>query len=67
VLRTTVLGPLAELTPDPVSQYPMIAVAPNLFVVREPQARTWIPVTFYSLATGEKYVHFGARATPKVS
>jgi dipeptidyl aminopeptidase/acylaminoacyl peptidase/CubicO group peptidase (beta-lactamase class C family) len=67
VLRTTVLGPLAELTPDPVSQYPMVAVAPDLFVVREPEAQTWIPVTFYSLATGEKYVHFGARATPKVS
>jgi dipeptidyl aminopeptidase/acylaminoacyl peptidase/CubicO group peptidase (beta-lactamase class C family) len=67
VLRTTVLGPLADLTPDPVSQYPMIAVAPDLFVVREPEARTWIPVTFYALATGEKYVHFGARATPKVS
>ena len=45
----------------------MIAVAPDLFVVREPEAQTWIPVTFYSLATGEKYVHFGARATPKVS
>ena len=23
------------------------------------------PVTFYSLPTGEQYVHFGARATPK--
>jgi dipeptidyl aminopeptidase/acylaminoacyl peptidase len=67
VLRTTVMGPLADLTPDPVSQYPMLAVAPGLFVVREPEAQTWIPVTFYELATGEKYVHFGARATPRVS
>jgi dipeptidyl aminopeptidase/acylaminoacyl peptidase/CubicO group peptidase (beta-lactamase class C family) len=67
VLRTTVLGPLADLTPDPVSQYPMTAVAPGLFIVREPEAQTWMPVTFYQLATGEKYMHFGARATPKVS
>jgi hypothetical protein len=27
---------------------------------------TWIPVTFYSLPTGERYLHFGVRATPKV-
>jgi hypothetical protein len=36
-------------------------------VVREREAQTWIPVTFYELATGKRYVHFGARATPKVS
>lgn len=67
VLRTTVLGPLAELTPEPVSEYPMLAVGPDLFVVREAQTRTWVPVTFYELATGEKYVHFGVRATPLLS
>jgi hypothetical protein len=26
-----------------------------------------IPVTFYALATGERYLHVGARATLKVS
>jgi len=35
--------------------------------VRPPGTQTWITVTFYSLPTGEEYVHFGARATPKVS
>jgi hypothetical protein len=65
VLRTTTLGPLADLTPDPVSEYPMIALAADLFVVREPEAQTWTLVTFYEIPTGEKYVHFGARATPK--
>jgi hypothetical protein len=27
---------------------------------------TWFPVTFYSLPTGERYLHFGARATRRV-
>jgi hypothetical protein len=65
-LRTTVTGPLAELVPDPVEEHPLVAVAPDLFVVRAPETETWTPVTFYALPTGERYVHFGARATPKV-
>jgi CubicO group peptidase (beta-lactamase class C family) len=65
-LRTTITGPLAELTPDPVSQYPMTAIRPDLWLVREPDAQSWVPVTFYQLDSGEKYLHFGARATPKV-
>ena len=64
-LRTTVTGPLAELMPDPVEEYPMVAVRDRLFVVRPPDTQTWAPVTFYALPTGEQYVHFGARATPK--
>lgn len=64
-LRTTITGPLAELMPDPVEEYPMIAVRERLFVVRPPDTQTWAPVTFYALSSGDKYVHFGARATPK--
>jgi len=41
-------------------------VAENLFAVREPDGQMWIPLTFYELPSGESYVHFGARATPKV-
>jgi len=65
-LRTTVLGPLAEMVPDPVDEYPMVPVGPALFAVRPPGADTWAPVTFYELSTGERYVHFGVRATPRV-
>ena len=65
-LRTTLLGPLAELVPDPVEEYPMVPVGPALFAVKPPEAETWAPVTFYALPTGERYVHFGARATPRV-
>jgi hypothetical protein len=65
-LRTEVTGPLAALVPETVHEYPMTAVEDGLFVVREPDAKTWTPLTFYELPTGEAYVHFGARATPKV-
>jgi dipeptidyl aminopeptidase/acylaminoacyl peptidase len=66
VLRTTVTGPLAEMIPEPTKEYPMVPVTQNLFVIREPQLRIWVPVTFYELPTGERYLHFGVRATPKV-
>jgi dipeptidyl aminopeptidase/acylaminoacyl peptidase/CubicO group peptidase (beta-lactamase class C family) len=66
-LRSTLLGPLAELEPDPVEEYPLVALDDALFAVRAPGTQSWITVTFYSLPTGEQYVHFGARATPRVS
>ena len=65
VLRTEVTGPIAELVPETVHEYPMVTVEQDLYAVREPETKTWIPVTFYSLPTGEPYMHFGARATPK--
>jgi dipeptidyl aminopeptidase/acylaminoacyl peptidase/CubicO group peptidase (beta-lactamase class C family) len=67
VLRSTVLGPIAELVPDPVTEYSMTPAGPGLFLVREPGRQAWMPVTFYQLPSGEKYLHFGLRATPKVS
>jgi CubicO group peptidase (beta-lactamase class C family) len=66
LLRTTLTGPLAELVPDPVEEHPLVPVGPALFAVKPPEAETWAPVTFYELPTGERYVHFGVRATPRV-
>jgi dipeptidyl aminopeptidase/acylaminoacyl peptidase/CubicO group peptidase (beta-lactamase class C family) len=66
-LRTELLGPLAQLQEDPVEEYPLLAVSEGLYVVRPEGMQTWVPVTFYSLATGEEYLHFGARATPKAA
>jgi CubicO group peptidase (beta-lactamase class C family)/poly(3-hydroxybutyrate) depolymerase len=66
MLRTTVTGPIAKLMPKPVEEYALVGVEDNLFVVRPSQSETWIPVKFYELPSGEKYMHFGARATPKV-
>jgi dipeptidyl aminopeptidase/acylaminoacyl peptidase/CubicO group peptidase (beta-lactamase class C family) len=67
LLRTTVTGPLAELEPDPVEEYPLVPVGPALFAVRAPGTETWMPVTFYELPTGERYLHFGVRATPRTA
>lgn len=65
LMRTTVTGPLAELVPDPVEEYPLVPVRPGLFLIRPDGIETWLPVTFYELADGAKYLHFGARATPR--
>jgi len=67
LLRTTITGPLAALVPDPVEEHRLVAAGPALFAVVPPGAETWAPVTFYELPTGERYLHFGVRATPKVS
>jgi len=66
VLRRTELGPLAAFNPKPVCDYPMAAITDDVWAVREPGTLTWMPVTFYTLESGEKFVHFGARATPRV-
>jgi dipeptidyl aminopeptidase/acylaminoacyl peptidase/CubicO group peptidase (beta-lactamase class C family) len=66
LLRMTVIGPLTGLVSEPVSEYPMTPVDADLYLVREPGVQTWTPVAFYQLRTGERYVHFGGRATPKV-
>jgi CubicO group peptidase (beta-lactamase class C family)/poly(3-hydroxybutyrate) depolymerase len=65
VMRTTLMGPLAELEPEPVTDYPMLPVAQGLYAVRPDGMEAYAPVTFYTLPTGEEYVHFGARATPR--
>src|SRR5579875_1982653 len=66
-LRSIVTGPLAEVTPDPVTELDLVAVGPDLFVTRHPGTLGWTPLVFYRLADGSPYIHFGARATPRVS
>ncbi|WP_406502153.1 serine hydrolase (plasmid) [Streptomyces sp. NBC_01590] len=65
ILRTTVTGPPAELTPGPETEQAMVPVKENLFVVHDPETRSWAPVTFYALPTGERYLYVALRATPK--
>ncbi|MFG1922989.1 serine hydrolase [Cryptosporangium sp. NPDC048952] len=66
LLRTTIIGPLAELEHDTVDEYTLVPAGPAVFAVKPPEAENWMPVTFYTLPTGEPYLHFGVRATPKV-
>lgn len=65
-LRATVMGPLAEVIPEPVHEFALVPVEPGLFVLRGPKETTWTPVRFYELADGARYVHYGARANPLV-
>lgn len=66
MLRATVTGPLAEVMPKPVHEYPLVAVEPDVFAIKDPAETTWTAVTFYELADGSRYVHYGARANPLV-
>ncbi|MDR1387411.1 MAG: serine hydrolase [Propionibacteriaceae bacterium] len=64
-LRTTVLGLLGDLTDTPVEESVLLPVAPGLFATKPLGMDSWVPVTFYELASGEPYLHHGGRATPK--
>ncbi|WP_420323400.1 serine hydrolase domain-containing protein [Kribbella antibiotica] len=68
VLRTTVTGPLAALVPEATQERALVPVddSGDLFAIRPDGALAWSAVTFYSLPTGEKYLHLSSRATPKV-
>jgi hypothetical protein len=65
-MRTTVSGPVAEASggADP-EVHELIPVGDALFAVKPDKSEAYYPVRFYSLPTGEEYIHFGARATPK--
>jgi CubicO group peptidase (beta-lactamase class C family)/acetyl esterase/lipase len=66
-LRMTATGPMAELLQREPIELSLVPVEDDLYLVRPPGTLSWIAVTFYELPTGEKYLHFGARATPKVT
>ncbi|WP_410660357.1 serine hydrolase [Amycolatopsis sp. lyj-112] len=66
-LRQTVTGPLAALMPEATQEFELVPVTDSLFVAREPGTQTWMAITFYTLPTGEAYMHYGVRATPKIS
>lgn len=62
-------GPRAKLEEEnPDKEIELVAVSDDLFLARPDDTEvTWTPVVFYRLADGSRYVHIGARATPKVS
>jgi hypothetical protein len=64
----TIKGPLAALAPNPVQELDLLASDPaeHLFVARPEGTETWVPAVFFELEDGSRYIHFGARATPRV-
>ncbi|MGW0601895.1 serine hydrolase domain-containing protein [Streptomyces sp. NPDC002776] len=69
VLASRTIGSLAEVAQQPPQQLPLIAVKPDegLYLVHQPLFDDYMTVYFYQLATGEKYLHMGLRALPKVA
>ncbi|HEX8869566.1 MAG TPA: serine hydrolase, partial [Lentzea sp.] len=65
-LKTTLLGPLAGVVPEP-PEVDLVPLSDSLFVCRDSEEQSWTSVVFYALPTGERYMHSGVRATPKVS
>jgi CubicO group peptidase (beta-lactamase class C family) len=64
-LRMTLTGAVAELVPDPtVIDNAMVPVADGLFLVPQRDSSSYLPVRFYRLSTGERYVHLAGRAAP---
>ncbi len=60
-------GPLAEIDEEPVEDITLVPVSDDLFVSKDDDQQTWTPLVFYRLADGSRYLHTGARATPKIS
>ncbi len=65
-IRQTVTGSLASLVPDPTTEDDLVPIGPGHFAHSPAGMRGWVSVTFYTLPTGERYLHSGVRATPKV-
>ncbi|GLY90331.1 serine hydrolase [Actinoallomurus iriomotensis] len=66
-LRRTATGALAALLPESEreQEHDLVRVEEDLFAVRSPRTGMWLPVTFYALPTGERYLRLAGRATPK--
>ncbi len=68
LFKATQRGELAALEEDPVMEYRMSPVREGLYgVTLEDMGGITAPVWLYQLPTGQRYVHFGGRATQKVS
>lgn len=67
LFRATQKGELAELEQTPVQEYPLTPVRDGLWSVFMPDMAVNAPVWFYQLPDGERYIHFGGRATRKVA
>lgn len=67
VLRQTDTARLTGDDGPATHEYPLVPVGEDLFAIRPPGTLTWVPVTFYTLADGRPYLHYGARANPKQS
>ena len=45
----------------------LVPFAPNAYLTQIPGRHGWLPVTFYELADGSRYLHVGGQAAPRTS
>jgi CubicO group peptidase (beta-lactamase class C family) len=64
----TLSGPIAALTPDPVTKVTFTPVDADTFLVTDEESETPSPAVFYEFRDGvPHYLHHGARANPRVT
>ena len=64
----TLSGPIAELTPDPVTKVTLTPVDGETFLLTDEEDETPVPAVFYEFRDGvPQYLHTGARANPRVT
>ena len=64
----TLSGPIAALTPDPVTKVTLTPVDATTFLVEDEESTTPVPAVFYEFHDGvPQYLHHGARANPRVT
>ncbi|GAA1582318.1 hypothetical protein GCM10009789_40100 [Kribbella sancticallisti] len=65
-LEMTDTSSLAGLLSDPSRRLDLLPVRPGLWVTRLSSQHHWVPAVFFELESGQPYVHFAGRATPRV-
>jgi CubicO group peptidase (beta-lactamase class C family) len=64
----TLSGPIAEITPNPVTKVTLTPVDDGTFLGQDEESETPAPVVFYDFHDGiPQYLHHGARANPRVA
>ncbi len=56
----------AAISAEPLPPYEVYPVQEDVFVGRNEDGASWTPFVFFTLDGGARYLHMGARATPKV-
>ncbi|WP_217370612.1 serine hydrolase domain-containing protein [Nonomuraea antri] len=67
VMRIRPADAYADLAGHEEVECELHPVEPGLFVTHREGMKDWIPVVFYTLPDGARYLHHGGRATPKAS
>jgi CubicO group peptidase (beta-lactamase class C family) len=67
LFRATQKGELAALAENPVEEHKLLPVREGLWTIYMDAMQVHAPVWFYQLPSGDRYIHFGARATRKVA